>query len=124
LHHLFGHLITPIRPAGFDLDQYGAPPFGTKSPMRIIPAIMTSLLAALIMACCVTNAAATPLTPFRNEAQAKRYCPDDTVVWLDLGKGLYYLKGQKRYARGDTGSFVCRGEARSGGYRRSFLGIR
>jgi hypothetical protein len=85
---------------------------------------MTSLLTVLIVAVCMTRAAATPLTPLRNEAQAKRYCPEDTVVWLDLGKGLYYLKGQKRYARGAAGSFVCRGEARSSGYRRSFLGIR
>lgn len=92
--------------------------------MRIIPAITTNLSATLIIACGVTNAAAIPLTPFRNEAQAQRYCPHDTVVWLDLGKGLYYLKGQKRYARGSTGSFVCREEARGSGYRRSLLGIR
>ncbi|MEA2887194.1 MAG: hypothetical protein QOD11_1554 [Bradyrhizobium sp.] len=63
------------------------------------------------------------MTPFRYEAQAQRHCPDDTVVWLDLGKGLYYLKGQRRYARGGSGSFVCREEARGSGYRRS-LGIR
>ncbi len=92
--------------------------------MRNASAVATSLLTALIIAVCMTRAAATPLTPFRYEAQAKRYCPDDTVVWLDLGKGLYYLKGQKRYARGGTGSFVCREEARGSGYRRSFLGIR
>jgi hypothetical protein len=92
--------------------------------MRIIPAFTTSLSVALIMACCVTSAAAIPLTPFRYETQAQRHCPDDTVVWLDLGKGLYYLKGQKRYARGSTGSFVCREEARGSGYRRSLLGIR
>jgi hypothetical protein len=92
--------------------------------MRIIPAFMTSLSVTLIMACCVTNAAAIPLTPFRFEAQAQRHCPGDTVVWLDLGKGLYYQKGQKRYARGSTGSFVCREEARGSGYRRSLFGIR
>ncbi len=92
--------------------------------MRNTPAITTSLAAALIVASCATNAVATPLTPFRYQAQAQRYCPDDTVVWLDLGKGLYYLKGQKRYARGGAGSFVCREEARGSGYRRSLLGIR
>jgi hypothetical protein len=91
--------------------------------MRIIPAITIGLSAAHIMACCVTDASALPLTPFRYEAQAQRHCPDDTVVWLDLGKGLYYLKGQRRYARGGSGSFVCREEARGSGYRRS-LGIR
>jgi hypothetical protein len=91
--------------------------------MRIIPAIAIGLAAVHIVACLVTEASAIPLTPFRYEAQAQRHCPDDTVVWLDLGKGLYYLKGQRRYARGGSGSFVCREEARGSGYRRS-LGIR
>jgi hypothetical protein len=84
----------------------------------------TCLLAALIAAGGATNAAATPLTPYRYEAQAQRHCPDDTVVWLDFRKGIYYFKRQTRYARGSTGSFVCRGEARSNGYRRSLLGLR
>ncbi len=72
-----------------------------------------------------TKAVAIPLTPFRYEAQAQRYCPDDTVVWLDFRKGIYYSKRQKNhYAQGSTGSFVCRKEARNGGYRRSLLGLR
>ena len=68
--------------------------------------------------------AATPLSPFRYEAQAQRHCPADIVVWLDFRKGIYYFKRQKRYAQGNTGSFVCRDEARSNGYRRSLLGLR
>jgi hypothetical protein len=67
---------------------------------------------------------ALPLTPFRYEAQARRHCPGDTVVWLDLRREVYYLKRQKRYGHGTTGSFVCQNEARAGGYRRSLLGIR
>ena len=69
-------------------------------------------------------ACAIPLTPFRSEAQAQRYCPGDVVVWLDFVKGIYYAKGQKRYGRGFNGSFVCREEARSSAYRRSLLGLR
>jgi hypothetical protein len=92
--------------------------------MRNVPVQAISLLAALIMAGCLTQAAAMPLNPFRYEAQAQRHCRDDAVVWLDFARGIYYVKGQRRYARGATGSFVCRGEARSSGYRRSFLGIR
>jgi hypothetical protein len=92
--------------------------------MRNVPMPAISLLAALVMAGCLTQAAAIPLNPFRYEAQAQRHCPDDAVVWLDFARGAYYVKGQKRYARGATGSFVCRDEARSSGYRRSFLGIR
>ncbi|MDF0521509.1 hypothetical protein P0R31_30125 [Bradyrhizobium yuanmingense] len=68
--------------------------------------------------------AATPLTPFRYEAQAQRHCPRDRVVWLDFSKGVYYRKGQKRYGQGFDGSFVCQNEARGGFYRRSLLGLR
>ena len=82
------------------------------------------LLTALALAAGVVNAAALPLTPFRYEAQAQRHCPDDTVVWLDFRKGIYYLNHQKRYAQGSTGSFVCREEARRSGFRRSLLGLR
>ena len=69
-------------------------------------------------------AAATPLTPFRYEAQAQRHCPADQVVWLDFRKGIYYAKRQKFYGRGSNGSFVCREDARNNGYRRSLLGLR
>lgn len=82
------------------------------------------LLAALVVTAGATNANAIPLTPFRYEAQAQRHCPTDTVVWLDFRKEIYYLKHQRHYAQGNTGSFVCRDEARSGGYRRSLLGLR
>ena len=64
------------------------------------------------------------LTPFRNEGQAQRYCPGDVVVWLDFAKGIYYARSQRFYGRGFNGSFVCRSEARSSGYRRSLLGLR
>jgi len=74
--------------------------------------------------CAPQSAMAQTLTPFRYEAQAQRHCPVDTVVWLDFRSGRYYLKGQRRYASGTTGSFVCRNEARDSGYRRSPLGLR
>jgi hypothetical protein len=64
------------------------------------------------------------LTPFRYQSQAQRHCPEDTIVWLDFRSGRYYLKGQRRYASGYTGSFVCRKETRGSGYRRSLLGLR
>jgi hypothetical protein len=92
--------------------------------MRSLLTHAMCLLTALIIAGGGTNAAATPLSPFRYEAQARRHCPADTVVWLDFRKGIYYIKRQKRYAEGSTGSFVCRDEARSNGYRRSLLGLR
>ena len=85
---------------------------------------LVCLLAVLVLVAGVMNAVATPLTTFRYEAQAQRHCPADTVVWLDFRKGIYYFRHQSRYAQGSTGSFVCREEARRGGYRRSLLGLR
>ncbi len=90
-----------------------------------VPAI--GLLAAWVVAVSPTSAAANPLNPFVYEEQAQRHCPDDAVVWLDFRKNIYYSKRQKkRYSRGlpGSGSFVCREEARSNGYRRSVLGVR
>ena len=84
----------------------------------------TGVLTASIVACGVASAIANPLTPFRYESQAQRHCRADAIVWLDLGKGIYYSKRQRQYGRGSTGSFVCREEARSSGYRRSLLGLR
>jgi len=84
----------------------------------------TILTTALIVVCGVVCALALPLTPFRYESQAQRNCPTDVIVWLDLRNGIYYSKRQRQYGRGLTGSFVCREEARSNGYRRSLLGLR
>ena len=77
-----------------------------------------------IPSCVPHSAIAQSLTPFRYEAQAQRHCPGDTIVWLDFRTGRYYLKGQRRYASGYAGSFVCRNEARDSGYQRSLLGLR
>ena len=92
--------------------------------MQILPTCAGCLLTALLVVGGATGAAATPLNPFRHEAQAQRHCPADTVVWLDFRKRTYYLNRHKRYARGSTGSFVCLDDARSNGYRRSLLGLR
>lgn len=91
--------------------------------MRADVVLLLGCLAALIAAG-AREARTIPLTPFRSEAQAQRYCPADVVVWLDFAKGIYYRKGQKLYGRGFEGSFVCREEARSSFYRRSLLGLR
>jgi hypothetical protein len=82
------------------------------------------LATALIAMVDARDVYAVPLTPFRHEAQAQRHCPADAVVWLDFRKRTYYSKGQKRYAQGLDGSFVCRSEARASGYRRSVFGVR
>jgi hypothetical protein len=83
-----------------------------------------ALLSVIILGVGVTEVLATPLTPFRYEAQAQRHCPGDKVVWLDFRKGVYYRKGQKLYGQGFDGSFVCLSEARDSLYRSSPLGLR
>jgi hypothetical protein len=100
------------------------PPFAMPELGRLRGRRMGALLLLGMSSLAVSPAAAVPLTPFRYEAQAQRYCPGDTVVWLDFRKGVYYSKRQKRYGQGATGSFVCQKEARAGGFRRSLLGVR
>lgn len=83
-----------------------------------------ALAAAMLLGAGGAEVSATPLTPFRYEAQAQRHCPNDQVVWLDFKKGVYYTRTQKRDRQGFDGSFVCLGEARDSFYRRSLLGLR
>jgi hypothetical protein len=81
------------------------------------------LVTALVAVSHASHASAQ-LSLFQTEMQAQQYCPNDTVVWLDLQKRIYYIRGQRLYAEGRTGTYVCQGEARSGRYRRSLLGRR
>ncbi|QQO31092.1 hypothetical protein JJC00_20765 [Bradyrhizobium diazoefficiens] len=83
-----------------------------------------AIAATMMLDAGTAQVSATPLTPFRYEAQAQRHCPSDKVVWLDFKKGVYYRKGQKLYGQGFDGSFVCETEARDSLYRRSPLGLR
>ena len=59
-----------------------------------------ALAAAILVGCSGAEVSATPLTPFRYEAQAQRHCPHDRVVWLDFSKGVYYGKKQKQVVVG------------------------
>ena len=90
---------------------------------RHFPTCAAGVVIALAVASGLTGAAAQ-MTLFRDEDQAQRHCPLDTVIWLDFKKRKYYLVSQKYYAKGFHGSFVCREEARRSGYRRSLLGLR
>jgi hypothetical protein len=68
--------------------------------------------------------ASAQLSLFRTEMQAQQHCPNDSVVWIDTRKRIYYTAGQRLYAQGSTGTFTCRKEAGRSGYRRSVLGRR
>ena len=108
----------------FDLDQAIRRTGNRTSTLPRASSWTVGLTAVAVTMVTAFDACAVPLTPFRYEGQAQRHCPADTVVWLNFHKRTYYSKGQKRYARGLDGSFVCRSEAHAGGYRRSLLGIR
>ena len=114
---------TDRAPVRFDLDQ-GRRRTGDRASTRLRASSWVTGLTTLITMVGAFAAQAVPLTPFRYETQAQRHCPADTVVWLDFRKRTYYSKGQKRYALGLDGSFVCRSEARASGYRRSVFGVR
>jgi hypothetical protein len=62
------------------------------------------LLTALIVVSGGTNASATPLSPFRYEAQAHRHCPADIVVWLDFEKGPITSNGRNATRRATPGA--------------------
>jgi hypothetical protein len=53
-----------------------------------------------------------PLPPlFKTEVEAQRHCPDDTVVWIHLGRGIWYQqKGMFDYGN-IGGRFGCKREA-------------
>jgi len=107
----------------------------SQSTKRVLSVMRRSTLKNLLFGICLvaipliltaTEAARAqgPLTLFQIAAQAQQHCPNDTVVWLDLKRRVYYLPGQRQYGRGRTALFVCRDEARRSGNRRSLLGLR
>ena len=110
------HIANPAGGASAD----GRPGLGDEVWIFRLAGTTTVLLLGLGIA----KLAALPLTPFRYEDQAQRYCPTDKVVWLDFKKGVYYRRGQKLWGQGFDGSFVCLNEAKSSGFRRSLLGVR
>jgi hypothetical protein len=82
------------------------------------------LLVLALVATSRTNDASAQLSVFQTHVQAQQHCPSDTVVWLNSNKRIYYVEGQRLYAQGKTGVFVCQKEARASGYRRSLFGRR
>ena len=57
------------------------------------------------------------LQTFSTEQSVKRYCPTDTVVWLNLPSGIYHYKGQHWYGNTKSDAYVCQKEADEAGDR-------
>jgi hypothetical protein len=107
------------------IDEAEQPPLASlESNMKRLSPASAACLAAILLTASAPGAAAQALSLFRYEEQAQRHCLSDTVVWLDFATRRYYLRGQRRYGQGSTGTFTCRAEARRNGYRRSILGRR
>jgi hypothetical protein len=53
----------------------------------------------------------TPAGQFRTEEQAKKYCPNDVVVRVNLSTRLFYTKGHFLYQSAGVPTFECRREA-------------
>jgi len=52
-----------------------------------------------------------PAGQFRTEEQAKKHCPNDVVVRVDLPTRRFYTKGHFLYPSVGNATFECRGEA-------------
>lgn len=52
-----------------------------------------------------------PAGQFKTEEQAKKYCPNDVVVRVDLATRRFYMKGHFLYAIAGSPTFECRREA-------------
>lgn len=57
------------------------------------------------------------LQQFQTEHAAKKHCPSDVVVWLNLHTGRYHYKGQQWYGQTKVGAFVCKQEVLNEGDR-------
>jgi hypothetical protein len=53
---------------------------------------------------------------FSTEQAAKAHCPDDTLVWVNLGSKAYHTSGDRFYGKTRRGAYMCQKEAEAAGY--------
>lgn len=61
--------------------------------------------------------AATPAGEFKAEADAKKHCPSDVVVWANTSSKIYHYAGTTDYGKTKQGAYMCQKESDSGGFR-------
>lgn len=77
-----------------------------------------SFATIVLLACGVFNIThAAELKEFPTAALAQKYCPHDTVVWLNLPTMIWHYKGERWYGRTKHGAYVCEKEAAAAGAR-------
>jgi hypothetical protein len=87
--------------------------------MRLFEQIAAGSVPAILLAFAPAAAKADPaaLAHFPLEEQARKYCPDDTIVWVYPASGKYHLKGHAYYGVGRDGFYACRKEADAAGFQ-------
>jgi plastocyanin len=56
-----------------------------------------------------------PAGGFATEADAKKTCPGDTVVWANTSSKAYHLAGDKWYGKTKEGEYICQKAADAAG---------
>lgn len=81
------------------------------------------VLALIALASAGHKAFINNMAIFKTESDAQQNCPKDTVIWLDMVSGIYYLKGQQLYGKTPNGGYVCRKDADHAGYHAATNGV-
>lgn len=64
-----------------------------------------------------TAGAAAAAGQFASEADARRHCPRDQVVWANNDSHIYHFAGNKNYGNTKQGAFMCQQESDRAGFR-------
>ena len=80
-------------------------------------AFLALLLGPLSPAFASPRVDTSSVSQFSTEQAAQKYCPGDTVVWLNTWSGIWHYRGAKYWMNTKYGAFVCEGEARAKGMR-------
>ena len=62
-----------------------------------------------------TTKPTVPAGGFAAEADAKKTCPSDTVVWANTSSKAYHLAGDKWYGKTKEGEYICQKAADAAG---------
>jgi hypothetical protein len=83
--------------------------------------ISAGLALALPILLGASVAAASPLLlempHFKFEQQAQEHCPNDSIVWAIARLGIYNSNAERWYGQTSDGTYVCRHDAETAGYR-------
>lgn len=54
---------------------------------------------------------------YASEADARRHCPTDQVVWANTDSRIYHFSGNKSYGNTKAGAYMCQRDSESAGFR-------